>query len=318
MAVIRLASGQSHIIPRDNFLAQLQIFLSDGSSFEVEVSSTLETHRKANSNVVAMRNPRGEAEVMVMPAQRGAQFTTGSSLFATLSLIREGVEDTRLELPSFEVGGLRASTILRVIPEGEQLRIQVAETGGESSLDAGSAGVRSALRSSIDREGLPEGQRRDLTLLVDVTSSMNYSTSSECFEAMYTFAAGVLSSISGDRRVQLLTSSAGATPEVLPGAEAIQALNSREFRRREVGWGVNLDQLAPDEALVVISDDLPAEVLRFPGVVHLLSPQSPLLPQGISSTVFDTPMIRAVREHNTTILSAPTRIMYDTLTRGEK
>lgn len=318
MAVIRLASGQSHIVPRDKFLAQLQVFLSDDSSFEVEISPTLESHRRPNSNLVALRNPQGEAEITVLPGHSGSQFISGTSLFATLSIASGAGGETRLELPAFEVGGLRASTILRVIPEGDQVHIQVGETGGDGSLDAGSAGVRSALRSSIDRDGLPQGQRRDLTLLVDVTSSMNYSTSPECFGAMFTFAAGVLSSIVADRRVQLLTSSASSTPELLQGAESIQALDQREFERREVGWGVDLSQISPDEALVVISDDLPAEVLKFPGMVHLLSPRPPLLPQGITATVFDGQMIKAVTEHNDTTLRAPTRIMYDTLTRGEK
>ncbi|MGP6174657.1 hypothetical protein [Corynebacterium sp. A21] len=316
MAVIRLASGQSHRVPKDGFIAQLRIFVSGDLNFEVETGPTLESFRRANSDIVALRNPTGDAEITVLPGHGYPQFPTGTSLHATLT-IGQG-EETRLELPAFEVGGLRASTIAWVVSEGDEIRLQAGETGSAGTLDAGSAGVRSALRSSIDRGGLPEGRRRDVTLLVDVTSSMAHSTSQAAFEAMCTFAAGVLSTASDDRRIRLLTSSDSIPPEQLAGTEGVRELGKREFARREVGWGVDLAQLEPDEALVVISDDLPAEVLKFQGVVHLLSSRAPLAKQGITATVFDEKLIRAVQEQNASVLTGPTRIMYDTLTRGEK
>lgn len=316
MAVIRLASGQSHTVPKDGFIAQLRIFLSGDLNFEVETTPTLDSFRRANSDIVALRNPTGEAEITVLPGHGYPQFPTGTSLHATLTIGQR--EETLLELPPFEVGGLRASTIIRVIVEEQEIRLQVGETGNTGALDAGSAGVRSALRSSIDRGGLPEGRHRDVTLLVDVTASMAHSTSAEAFEAMCTFAAGVLSTASDDRRIRLLTSSASTPPERIAGAEGVRELGRREFGRREVGWGVDLAQLEPNEALVVISDDLPAEVVKFHGVVHLLSSRPPLAQQGITATIFDEKLIRAVQEQNATVLTAPTRIMYDTLTRGAK
>ena len=104
----------------------------------------------------------------------------------------------------------------------------------------------------------------------------------------------------------------------LSGSEAIRQLAERDFPAREVGWSLDLGSLDPEDALVVISDDLPAEVSTHPGVVHLLTGRPPVSTFGRTATVFDEKLITAVREQDSVSLEAPTRIMFDTLTQGEK
>ncbi len=312
---IRLSAGQSHDIPGATFTGRLQVGLSGDLDFEVSTPD-MESRRRGMN--VALRNPTANTEITVRPGYGYSHFPTGTKLFLTLQVTTTEGEETHLEFPTFEVGGLKSFPVATVLPDGDRVRLVVAEATGDSLLDEDSAGVRSALRRSIDRDSLPEGRRRDVVLIIDVSSSMQHSTSREVFDAMCAFAAGVLSASSGERVLHLVTGSSSFTPERLSGSEAIRQLAERDFPAREVGWSLDLGSLDPEDALVVISDDLPAEVSTHPGVVHLLTGRPPVSTFGRTATVFDEKLITAVREQDSVSLEAPTRIMFDTLTQGEK
>ncbi len=315
MQVIRLSAGQTYEIPGPTFTGQLRVGLSGDADFRVE-TPRMESRRRGNK--VALRNPEATTEITVFPGQGDSHFPTGTKLFVTLHLDPADGGEVQLEFPTFEVGGLKSFPVAAVLPEEKRVRFVVAEATSDSLLDEDSAGVRSALRRSIDRDRLPEGRRRDVVVLVDVSSSMANSTSREAFDAMCTFAAGVLSTSSGDRNLHLATSSSSFTPQRLSGPEAVRTLAERDFPSREVGWSRGIDSLDPEAALVVISDDLPAEVATHPGVVHLLTARPPVAPSRVTATVFDQALITAVREQNSAALAVPTRMMFDTLTQGEK
>lgn len=318
MNIIRLAAGQPHELSGADFIARLKVTLTDELRFEVETPN-MESRRRGRE--VAMRNPQAATEITIFPGGGETQFPNGTRLFAVLAVedpaFRNRRDGTQLEFPSYEIGGLRSFTLAAVQPQPGAVHVTAAAAGRDTTLDAESAGVRSALRSSIDRDALPAGQHRDITLLVDVSSSMQHSTSPEAFDAMCSFAAGVLATASADRRISLITSSSVFSHEELNGAEAVRSLGRRVFPRREVGWSAGVGQVDPNDALVVISDDLPAVVQDHPGVVHLLSAREPMAKTGISATVFDQQLITAVTEQNSAVLAGPSRIMYDTLTRGE-
>lgn len=312
---IRLSAGQSYEIAGPRFTGQLRVELTDGLDFEL-TAPHMESRRRGSR--VAIRNPQENTEITIAPGYGHSHFPTGTKLFVTLHLATGEDTETRIEFPTFEVGGLKSFPVAVVLPTEERIRLIIAETTSDSMLDEYSAGVRSALRRSIDRDSLPEGRRRDVVVIVDVSSSMLYSMSQEAFDAMCTFAAGVLSTNSGDRIHRLATSSASFTPEILSGAEDVKQLATRDFPGKEVGWSLDIGSLDPEYALVVISDDLPASVAAHSGVVHLLTPRAPVDALGISYTVFDDTLISAVQEQNSAVLAVPTRKMFDTLTQGEK
>lgn len=315
MNSIRLNAGQSFEIEGDSFTGRLHIELSGKLDFEVSTPH-MESHRRGKQ--VAIRNPQDISEISVAPGYGHSYFPTGTKLFVTLDLLSEDDENVRVDFPTFEVGGLRSFPVAVLHPAEGRIRLTVAETTSDTMLDEYSAGVRSALRRSIERDSLPEGRRRDVVLLVDVSSSMHLNTSPRAFEAMCMFAAGVLSTSSGDREIRLATSSSATSVEVLSGPEAIRQLTPGDFPAKEVGWSRDLGALDEEHALVVLSDDLPAEVAGWRGVVHLLTTRRPVDSRGISFTVFDETLINAVMEQNAAALAVETRTMFDTLTQGEK
>ncbi|QGU05576.1 hypothetical protein [Corynebacterium comes] len=315
MNSIRLTAGQSYDIEGESFTGQLLIQLSGGLDFE---ASTPHMESRRSGAKVAIRNPQDNSEISVAPGYGHSYFPTGTKLFVTLNHLSEEGEQLRIDLPTFEVGGLRSFPVAVILPGKGKVCLVVAETTSDTMLDERSAGVRSALRRSIERDSLPEGLRRDVVVLVDVSSSMQLNTSPRAFEAMCTFAAGVLSTNSGDRELRLATSSSATPPEVLSGPEAVRKLQLSDFPAKEVGWSRDHGDLDEEFALVVLSDDLPAEVAARRGVVHLLTSRRPVDSLGISYTVFDDALITAVLEQNSAALAVPTRTMFDTLTQGEK
>lgn len=315
MHSIRLNAGQAHDIDGPTFTGQLQVDLTGGLDFDISVPH-LESRRRGSK--VFIRHPRENSEITVSPGYGHSYFPTGTKLFVTLVVTGEDGVETNIEFPTFEVGGLKSFPVAVILPGEDRVRLIVSESTSDTMLDEHSAGVRSALRRSIERDSLPEGRRRDVVVIVDVSSSMQLTTDRDVFEAMCTFAAGVLSTNSGDRVLRLATSSATTPLEVLSGPEDVRQLSGREFPAREVGWNLDLRDLDPEFALVVISDDLPAAVAGHPGVVHLLTSRRPVDALGISYTLFDDALVTAVREQNSAALAVPTRNMFDTLTQGEK
>ncbi|BAU97075.1 hypothetical protein N24_2813 [Corynebacterium suranareeae] len=311
MNVIRLDSNQTYDIPREGFSARLEFDLSASVGFRVEVPST-ETNRRGNTWWI--RNPQRHTEVTVFPDGGPGEFPSGTKLYVSVVIQEAGRQETTLQLPTYPIGGLRSIPILNVFPGQDMIRLQAGDVSSDSSLDSEAAAVRSALGRTIDKDGSADIARANVTVLVDKTSSMKASTSREVFDLMCSFATGVLSVVSQGRAIHVMTSSATDLRVRVANPEEIAQLSEKYAPVREVGWNCDLHQISPEDALVVISDDIPAEVLKLPNNLHVLSSRKPLVDHGTSFTYFDSLLINAVKNHDQRLLAGPAHQMFNALT----
>lgn len=309
---IRLDSGQSFEVPIRGFIARIEFDITGPTGFEIE-AGRMETNRRGN--VLAIRNPIGNSEISIVPDHTRSEFPSDTQLFVSITLNDGNGDEVRLDLPTFAIGGLRSFPVLGIFTTFEIVRLQAGDANTDSSLDVYASGVRSALRRTLDRDGVSEPPRTAVSVLVDISASMKFSTSSEVFDAMCAFATGVLSTSSQGRSIRLLTSSSSRPMEMLESPEVIRALSSRITPAREVGWNVDLAQIDPGDAVLVLSDDLPIEVVNLPNKkVHLLSSRKPLVDHGISVTHVDAKLIEALKAQDLMSLAIPARAMFDALT----
>lgn len=315
MNVIRLDSGQSFETPIAGFIARIEFDLSSGvggsQGFELK-ADRLETNRRGN--MLAVRNPLGNTEIIISPDHTRSEFASGTNLFVSITLEDAHGAETRLDLPTFAIGGLRSFPVLGLFTSFDSVRLQAGDANTDSSLDAFSSGVRAALRRTLDQDAVSEPPRTDVTVLVDISASMKISTSPELFDLMCAFATGVVSTSSQGHSVSLLNSSSSVPVERLAAAEEIRSLSTRLKPLREVGWSVDLNNISPNDAVIIISDDLPIEVVKLSNRMHLLSSRKPLVDHGISMTYFDAKLIQAIKEQDMRVLAEPARLMFDALT----
>ncbi|OKX84745.1 hypothetical protein [Corynebacterium glutamicum] len=311
MNVIRLDSNQTYDVPREGFSARLEFDLSEDLGFRVEVPST-ETNRRGNTWWI--RNPQRNTEVTVFPDGGRGEFPSGTKLYVTVVIQEAGRQETTLQLPTYPIGGLRSIPILNVFPSQDIIRMQAGDVSNDSSLDSEASAVRSALGRTIDKDGSADIARANVTVLVDKTASMKASTSRETFDLMCSFAAGVLSVVSQGRSIHVMTSSATDPKVRVANPEVISKLSEKYAPVREVGWNSDLHQISPDDALVVISDDIPAEILRLSNNLHVLSSRKPLVEHGTSTTYFDPVLINAIKNHDQRLLTGPVHQMFNALT----
>lgn len=311
MNVIRLDSNQTYDVPREGFSARLEFDLSEDLGFRVEVPST-ETNRRGNTWWI--RNPQGNTEVTVFPDGDRGEFPSGTKLYVTVVIQEAGRQETTLQLPTYPIGGLRSIPILNVFPSQGIIRMQAGDVSNDSSLDSEASAVRSALGRTIDKDGSADIARANVTVLVDKTASMKASTSRETFDLMCSFATGVLSVVSQGRSIHVMTSSATDPKVRVANPEEISKLSEKYAPVREVGWNSDLHQISPDDALVVISDDISAEILKLSNNLHVLSSRKPLVEHGTSTTYFDPVLINAIKNHDQRLLAGPVHQMFNALT----
>lgn len=311
MSVIRLGSNQTYDVAREGFSARLEFDVSGDVAFRVEIP-TAESNRRGNTWWI--RNPEGNTEVTVFPDSSRGEFPSGAKVYASVVIQGAGNQEITLQLPTYPIGGLRSIPVLHLFPTGDLLRLQAGDVSNDSSLDTEASGIRSALGRSIDKDGSTDVTRVNVTVLVDKTASMKFSTDRDTFDTMCSFAAGVLSVLSSGHSISLMTSSS-SDPRVRVGnPEEISSLSERFTPVREVGWNSDLYQIPADESVVVISDDIPAEVLKLPNRMHVLSSRKPLVEHRTSTTYFDPMLISAIKNHDQRLLAAPVRQMFDALT----
>lgn len=315
MSVIRLGSNQTFDVPAEGFTARMEFDVSGGLGFRVEVPSA-EINQRGSTWWI--RNPRGNTEVTVFPDSTRGEFPSGAKLYISIIIREVGNQETTLQLPTYPIGGLRSIPVLNIFTGGDTIRLQAGDVSNDNSLDSEASGIRSALGRSIDKDGSTDVARANVTVLVDKTASMKFSTDRDTFDTMCAFAAGVLSVVSSGHSINLMTSSS-ADPRIrLESPEDVSSLSDRFAPVREVGWNSDLHQISPDDAVVVISDDIPAEVLKLPNMLHVLSSRKPLVEHGTSTTYFDPALIDAIKNHDQRLLSAPVRQMFDALTGSAK
>ncbi|WP_293951551.1 hypothetical protein [uncultured Corynebacterium sp.] len=311
MSVIRLGSNQTYDVTREGFSARMEFDVSGDLGFRVEVPST-ESNRRGSTWWI--RNPQGNTEVTVFPDSTRGEFPSGTKLYVSVVIQESGNRETTLQLPTYPIGGLRSIPVLNIFPGQETLRLQAGDVSNDSSLDTEASGIRSALGRSIDKDGSTGVARANVTLLIDKTASMKFSTDRETFDMMCSFAAGVLSVVSSGHSINVMTSSSSDRRMRVENPEDVSNLSDHFAPVREVGWNSDLHQIAPDEAVVVISDDIPAEVLKLPNRLHVLSSRKPLVEHGTSTTYFDPMLIDAIKTHDQRLLAGPVRQMFDALT----
>lgn len=311
MSVIRLGSNQTFDVPFEGFSARMEFDISGGLGFRVEVPAA-ETNNRGHT--WWLRHPRGNTEVTVFPDSTRGEFPSGTKLYVSIIIQEAGGQETTLQLPTYPIGGLRSIPVLNIFPGTKTIRLQAGDVSNDSSLDSEASAIRSALGRSIDKDGSTDVARANVTVLVDKTASMKFSTDRDTLDTMCSFAAGVLSVVSSGHSINLLTSSS-ADPRIrLESPEEVSSLSDRFAPVREVGWNSDLRQIAPDDAIVVISDDIPAAVLTLPNRVHVLSSRKPLVDHRTSTTYFDSALIDAIKNHDQQLLVAPVRQMFDALT----
>lgn len=324
MQRIKLSHGESHIVvDAGGFQGAFRVSFSNNVAFDLDVPG-MESRRRGDE--LAVRNLNRTSEVVLRP--RGEFFPDRTTAY--VSLLLRGVSrahDKELEFPAFDVSNLAACTLGMLSLSGEtssDLRVEVAESTEEVELDSAASGVRSALRTSMGMDNLPESNRVDVLIMVDVSASMARTVPPEAFSAMCKFASGVLSVNKGTTRLR--TSSVSAVEEVLKDVTEVAELPTRGFLFNEAGWGVNMEQLSPGQSLLILSDDYPAALTSYAGRAHLLTTRVPLAgmrdgtsrsgedPSTISYTLFDATMIQAVHDGRTEYLKQPTNAMLKTLT----
>lgn len=311
MSVIRLGSNQTFDVSRERFSARMEFDVSGGIGFRAEVPAA-ETNRRGRTWWI--REPRSNTEVTIFPDSTRGEFPPGTKLYVSINLQEAGQQETVLQLPTYPIGGLRSIPVLHIFPGGETIRLQAGDVSNDSSLDSEASGIRSALGRSIDKDGSADVARANVTVLVDKTASMKFSTDRATFDTMCAFAAGVLSVASSGHSINVMSSSSSDPKVRLESPEDVSHLSDRFAPVREVGWNSDLRQIASDDAIVVISDDIPAEVLKLPNRLHVLSSRKPLVEHGTSTTYFDPMLVTAIKDHDQRVLATPVRQMFDALT----
>lgn len=311
MSTIRLDSGQLFEVDQQGFQARIHFDFTPQQDFHVEAAN-LESNRRGNA--LAIRRPSGNTEVSVTPAR--GEFLPGTKLFSHVEIMRDDDQETRLELPTFSVGGLRSFPVLGVFSGVDTVKLQAGDASSDSALDSYSSVASTALRRSLDKDGGTDFRSTGVTVLVDVSASMKYSTDAKLFDMMCAFTTGVVSVLAGSSSVCVLTSSSRIRQEYLDSPEEIRALADRLSPQQEVGWDVDISRISSQDSVVVISDDLPVEILRLDNPVHLLTSRKPTVTHGRSFTYFDSGVIRAMEVHDSNQLMVAVREMFDALTAG--
>lgn len=307
----KLTPGQRYVVEGISELnAQFSVSTSNDCGFQFSVPG-VDSRRRGNR--IATRNLVDTTKIIVTP--EGEYFPSRTTLFVSLTLLEEQREnDLQIDFPPFDVSNLSTFTLgsLTMTPAG--LVLEAAELSEDVGLDSTSSEIRSVARSTVGVESLSETRKRNTTLILDVSTSMGRSLKQEQFIAMCQFASGVLAVAAADRRISFCTSSAKARPMVIHSND-VESIPSRNFQFTEAGWNLDMDTIDPQDALVIISDDIPAALSGW-DAVHVLTPRQPIY-TGATYTLFDAALIQAVQSNRSDILARETETMLKTLT-GEK
>lgn len=312
MVMKKLLPGQSFTVAGVAELnAKLTVSTNNDVDFHVDIPN-VDSRRLGNN--IAVRNLTERTEIILRPMDRA--FPSRTTVFVSLILLADRREDEiEIDFPPFDVANLTSFSIgaLSIGPRG--LVIEAADLVADDGLDGTSSEIRSVARSTVGVDALPELRKRDVVVIVDVSASMQRSLSAEQFHAMCHFASGVLALAAERHTIRWCTSSAGSNPVVVPGSE-IAALPERSLQFHEAGWGFDISRIPEHEAVVVISDGIPAAVMNR-RYTHVLTPRPPLSTGGCTYTLVDRNFVDAVWQSRADTIAQHTEIMLNTLTGGK-
>lgn len=247
---------------------------------------------RITENQLKLQNLEGTVRVLVAPSRGMSSFPHDANVEASYFLRGKiAADNIELRFPRYRVDGLSSFPLCTLSGESGTVVIEVNQQLVGVELDDLSGRVRSTLRSTIGTDSLPADVRRQSTLVIDTSASMAKTTPPEALEAIYTVACGVLSVVSQGKIITVATS--GGDEFVLESPADILKLIKRDFAYDEVGFRLK-QQPDEGEALVVISDDLPASLADHKGPIHLLTTRPPVGNTGISYTHFTPSVCKAI------------------------
>lgn len=272
MKTITLVPGQSFDTGLARDLRGFFTFqLTGNHSFHAQVS---ECTSKRSGAKLMVRDIVGPAVVNLFPAG-ATNFPANTTAYISFTIIgRSRADDIVMQLPAFDVSNLSTFPVATLEETGGSIAIHVADQSVDQPLSPIAAGVRSALRTSIGVDSLPHGARMDVTVIFDDSASMRWQVSDDTRGAMAAFAAGIVSVAAQSRRVRVVLSS---RPHLVAegGPEAIMASADKQPEYASAGWVYDTREIPATDAVIVISDDVPAALRTFPGTVHVLTPVPP-------------------------------------------
>lgn len=311
MIIKKLTPGQRFLASGVHELyAEFSVSTNNDVGFEFSVPN-VDSRRRGDH--IAVQGLTDSTEVTLLPMAQA--FPSQTIAFVSLTLVgADHDSDVQLDFPAFDVSNLATFTLgtLSMTPVG--LAIDVADLVEDVGLDPAASEIRSVARSTLAADTAPEMRKRDATIIVDVSASMGRSLQQDQFQAMCQFASGVLAVAAAGRTIRLCTSGTDSRPMVLASTD-VEEIARRQLQFHEAGWNLDLSSISPDEALVVISDDIPAAIQGRPHV-HVLTSRQPLV-TGCTYTVFTPDFVQAVRESRSNALARDTEIMLNTLTGGQ-
>ncbi|MBI8989505.1 hypothetical protein [Corynebacterium meridianum] len=263
-----------------------------------------------------MRNLTGSVRVLLTPGQGGTAFPHDAS--AQVSYLLHGetaAQNTSLQFPRYNVGGLGSFPLCTLSGESGTVVIEVNQQIVGVELDDLSSRVRGTLCTAVGADTLPADLRRDVSLVIDASASMSRTTPPDALAAMYTVACGVLSVVSQGKTITV-SSSAGEPHRALESPAEIAGLAQLELPYNEVGFRLNRP-LRDGEAVLVVSDDLPAPLARHNGPVHLLTTRAPIGAGDCSHTLFTPAVCKALSDGDTSIIADDVHAIARTLVGGK-
>lgn len=315
----RMGHGEEYEFVTDGgpFRAILVMELNDGGRFRAYNG---ETELPRTGDRYALRELNGPAAIEVRPDNE--VFGNRAELYIRVQArdTADGLVD--LALPPFKVAARDTFTPLTLLPTATGVRViggdgggvgavrpHVGDTGGSSvssvsSVSSGSSVTSAAGATATSDSAAPTagstptvpagGASTDAVhIIVDSSASMLRSTTVEQMDAMLSFAVNAVSVM---RCAKHLTTSSGQSVPGIVDTLEVPAGTTEALRGNDIGWEINATDISPTAAVIAISDDVPARLLGRSAPVHVISARPVTTSAGITATLFDDRLHRAVAE----------------------
>lgn len=287
----RMGHGEEFEFTTDAFRAILVMELTDGGRFRA-FNGDAELPRTGDR--YALRELNGPATIEVRPDNE--VFGNRAELYVRVQA-RDAVSGlVDLNLPPFKVAARDTFTPLTLIPTDTGVRVIAGDTGTVVPVSpvAGSgtsAGTAPESTTPATTAGSPGAD--SVHIVVDSSASMLRSATVDQTDAMLSFA---VNAVSGMRCAKRLTTSSGREVPGLVDTLEVPAGTTESLRGNDIGWELGSADFSPTAAVIAISDDVPACLLGRGAAVHVISTRPVATAPGVTSTLFDERLHRAVAE----------------------
>lgn len=290
----RMGHGEEYEFTTDDFRAIFVMELTDGGRFRA-FNGDEELPRTGDR--YALRKLTGPATIEVRPDNE--VFGNRAELYVRVQARDAFAGLVDLSIPPFKVAARDSFTPLTLLPTDTGVRVIAGEAGAASPVShtssAVSAGAGMPVGGDPDHGGAATqtSGADSVHIIVDSSASMLSSATPEQMDAMLAFAVNAVSGMRCAKRVT--TSSGQAVPGIADTLEVPAGL-SESLRANDIGWEIGTSDIAPSAAVIAISDDIPACLLGRSSAVHVISTRLVGLAPGVTATLFDDRLHRAVAE----------------------